>query len=170
MQVFYCVDSKWPIIYIFFYEKQKAISDKIIHKTISINKMYYIILLVGSSLPLTWLQEGSCLIYVICVCLVRLYPLLGCRRAHVLLTWLQEGSCLIYVICVCLVRLYPLLGCRRAHVFFMLYVFVWFVFTPYLVVGGLMSYLWYMCLLFIVVSNTYILYICVTWRVSYKRQ
>ena len=41
------------------------------------------------------LQEGSCLIYVICVCLVRLYP-----------SCLQEGSCLIYVICVCLVRLY----------------------------------------------------------------
>ena len=59
--MFYCVDSKWPIIYIFFYEKQKAISGKIIHKTISINKMYYIILLV-----------------------VRLYPLLGCRMAHVL--------------------------------------------------------------------------------------
>jgi hypothetical protein len=102
------------MIYIFFYEKQKAIRDKIIQKTISINKMYYIILLV--------------------------------------------------------VRLYPLLGCRRAHVLFMLYVFVWFVFTPYLAVGWLMSYLWYMCLLFIVVSNTYILYICVTWRVSYKRQ
>jgi hypothetical protein len=42
--VFYCVDSKWPIISIFFYEKQKVIRDKIIHKTISINKMYYIIL------------------------------------------------------------------------------------------------------------------------------
>ena len=103
------------------------------------------------------LQEGSCLIYVICVCLVRLYLqlfvgglmsylrymcLFGsslspvvCRRAHVLFTlyvfvWfvvtsscLQEGSCLIYVICVCLVCLY-----RQ------------------LFVGGLMSYLRYLCL------------------------
>ena len=103
------------------------------------------------------LFEGSCLIYVICVCLVRLYLLLFvrglmsylrylclfgsslppvvCSRAHVLFTlfvfvWfvftsccLFEGSCLIYVICVCLVRLYLLLF-----------------------VGGLMSYLRYLCL------------------------
>ena len=121
--MFYCVDSKWPIIYIFFYEKQKVIRDKIIHKTISINKMYYIILLV-----------------------VRLYPLLGCRRAHVLFMlyvfvwfvftpYLVVGGLMSY-----------LLGCRRAHVLFMLYVFVWFVFTPYLAVGGLMSFLCYMCL------------------------
>ena len=73
------------------------------------------------------LQEGSCLIYVICVCLyLQLFvgglmsyllylclslPLVVCRRAHVLFTLfvsvftsscLQEGSCLIYVICVCL--------------------------------------------------------------------
>ena len=86
------------------------------------------------------LQEGSCLIYVISVCSVRLYP-------HCL----QEGSCLIYVISVCLVRLYlqlfvgglmsylryqclfgsslPPVVCRRAHVLFTLLVFVWFVFT-----------------------------------------
>ena len=103
------------------------------------------------------LQEGSCLIYVISVCLVRPYPqlfvgglmsylryqcLFGsslppvvCKRAHVLFTLLvfvlfvftssclQEGSCLIYVICVCLVRPYS-----------------------QLFVGGLMSYLRYLCL------------------------
>ena len=38
---------------------------------------------------------GPCLIYVICVCLVRLYKQL-----------FVGGPCLIYVICVCLVRLY----------------------------------------------------------------
>ena len=103
------------------------------------------------------LQEGSCLIYVICVCLVCLYfqlfvgrfmsylryvclfrssllPVV-CRRVHVLFTlfvfvwfvftssYLQEGPCLIYVMCVCLVCLY-----------FQLFV------------GGLMSYLRYVCL------------------------
>jgi hypothetical protein len=86
------------------------------------------------------LQEGSYLIYIICVCLVRL-PL----------QWFVGGSCLIYIICVCLVRLYlqwfvggimsylhywclfgsslPLMGGRRDHVLFTLFVFVWFVFT-----------------------------------------
>ena len=75
------------------------------------------------------LQEGSCLIYFICVCLYLLLfvgghmsyllylclslPPVVCRRAHVLFTLfvgglmsylrcLQEGSCLIYAICVCL--------------------------------------------------------------------
>ena len=103
------------------------------------------------------LWEGSCLIYVIYVCLVRLYlqlfvggimsylrylclfgsslPPVVCGRDHVLFTlfmfvWfvftsscLWEGSCLIYVIYVCLVRLYL-----------------------QLFVGGLMSYLCYLCL------------------------
>ena len=102
-------------------------------------------------------QEGSCLIYIICVCLVRFYlqlfvgglmsylhylclfssslPPVVSRRAHVLFTLfvfvqfaftsscLQEGSCLIYVICVCSVRLYL-----------------------QLLVGGLMTYLHYLCL------------------------
>ena len=110
------------------------------------------------------LQEGSCLIYVICVCLYLpmfvggFIPYLRylclslppgvCRRAHVLFTLfvfvftsrclqrahvlfmlfvfvftsgcLQEGSFLIYVICVCL-------------------------YLP-VFVGGLMSYLRYLCL------------------------
>ena len=149
------------------------------------------------------LQEGSCLIYVICVCLylqlfvgghmsylrylcLSLSPVV-CRRAHVLFTLfvfvfisscLQEGSCLIYVICVCLyVQLFvgghmsylrylclslPPVVCRRAHVLFTLFVFV---FTScclqegtcliyvicvclylQLFVGGHMSYLRYLCL------------------------
>ena len=84
-------------------------------------------------------------------------PPVVCRRAYVLFTlyvfvWfvftsscLQEGLCLIYVICVCVVRLYlqlfvgglmsylrymclfglslPLVVCRRAHVLFTLFVF-----------------------------------------------
>ena len=40
----------------------------------------------------------------------------------------------------------PPVVCRRAHVLFMLFVFVWFVFTFKLFVGGLMSYLCYLCL------------------------
>ena len=91
------------------------------------------------------LYEGSCFIYVICVCLyLQLFvagimsylcylclslPPVVCRRAHVLFmlfvfvfisSCLYEGSCLIYVICV---RLYL-----------------------QLFVGGLMSYLCYLCL------------------------
>jgi hypothetical protein len=90
-------------------------------------------------------------------------PPVICRRADVLFTlfvfvrfvftsrYLYEESCLIYVICVCLVRLYlplfvgglmsylcymclfgsslPPVICRRNHVLFMLFVFVLFVFT-----------------------------------------
>ena len=148
------------------------------------------------------LQEGSCLIYVICVCLyLQLFvgglvsylrylcsslPPVVCRRARVLFTLfvfvftsscLQEGSCLIYVICVCLyLQLFvgglvsylrylcsslPPVVCRRARVLFTLFVFV---FTSsclqegscliyvicvclylQLFVGGLMSYLRYLC-------------------------
>ena len=41
----------------------------------------------------------------------------------------------------------PPVVCRRADVLFMLFVFVWFVFTYLqLFVGGLMSYLCYLCL------------------------
>ena len=82
-------------------------------------------------------------------------PPVVCRRAHVLFTLfmfvftsscLWEGSCLIYVICVCLyLQLFvgglmsylcylclslPPVVCRRAHVLFMLFVFAWFIFTP----------------------------------------
>ena len=155
------------------------------------------------------LQEGSCLIYIICVCLyLQLFvgglisylrylclslPPVVCRRVHVLFTLfvfvftsrcLQEGSFLIYVICVCLylplfvgglmsyLRYFclslPPVVCSRAHVLFTLFVFVWFVFTSsclqegscliyvicvclvclylQLFVGGLMFYLRYLCL------------------------
>jgi hypothetical protein len=46
-------------------------------------------------------------------------PPVVCRRAH----------CLIYVVCVCLVRLYLQLFVGGLIVLFMLFVFVWFVFT-----------------------------------------
>jgi hypothetical protein len=41
----------------------------------------------------------------------------------------------------------PPVVCRRAHVLSMLFVFVWFVYTSSLFVGGLMFYLCYLCLL-----------------------
>ena len=111
------------------------------------------------------LQEGSCLIYVICVCLylqlfvggfmsylcylcLSLSPVV-CRRVHVLFmlfvfvfisSCLQEGSCLIYVICVWSL---PPVVCRRVHVLFMLFVFRLYL---QLFVGGFMSYLCYQCL------------------------
>ena len=40
----------------------------------------------------------------------------------------------------------PPVVCRRTDVLFMLFVFVWFVFTSSCFVGGLMSYLRYLCL------------------------
>ena len=64
------------------------------------------------------LQECSCLVYVICVCLVRLYLQLF---AGVLM------SCLRYL-CLFGSSLPPVV-CRSAHVLFTLFVFVWFVFT-----------------------------------------
>ena len=60
--------------------------------------------LFGLSLPPVVCRRGSCLIYVICVCLVCLY---------------------LFVLRLSL----PPVVCRRAHVLFTLYVFVWFVFT-----------------------------------------
>ena len=103
------------------------------------------------------LQEVSYLIYVICVCLVRLY------------LQLFVGGFMSYLRYLCLFgSSLPLFVCRRSHVLFMLFVFVWFVFTSsclqevsYLIyvicvclvhlylqlfVGGLMSYLRYLCL------------------------
>ena len=103
------------------------------------------------------LQKGSCLIYVICVCLVPLY-----------LQLFVEGR-MSYLRYLCLLgSSLPPVVCRRAHVLFMLFVFVWFVFTSsclqkgscliyvicvcsvrlylQLFVEGLMSYLCYQCL------------------------
>ena len=103
------------------------------------------------------LQEDSCLIYVICVCLVCLYP------------QVFAGGLVSYLRCLCLSgSSLPPGVCRRTHVLFTLFVFVWFVFTSrclqqdscliyvvcvclvclYLQVfaGGLVSYLRYLCL------------------------
>ena len=64
------------------------------------------------------LEEGSCLIYVICVCLVRLY------------LQLFVGGLMSYLRYLCLFgSSLPPVVCRRAHVLFMLFVFVWFFFT-----------------------------------------
>jgi hypothetical protein len=63
-------------------------------------------------------QEGSCLIYIICVCLVRLY-----------LQWLV-GGIMSYLHYLCLLgSSLPPVVCRRDHVLFTLFVFAWFVFT-----------------------------------------
>ena len=104
-----------------------------------------LIMMFGSSLPPVDCRRGSCLIMmfgsylspVVCMrgsCLIMMFgsslPPVGCRR----------GSCIIMMFGSSL----PPVGCRRAHVLFML------------VVGGLMSYLNYLCLfLRIVVYNIY---------------
>ena len=64
------------------------------------------------------LYEGSCLIYVICVCLVRLY------------FQLFVGGLMSYLRYLCLFgsSLLPIV-CRRAHFLFTLFMFVRFVFT-----------------------------------------
>ena len=155
------------------------------------------------------LQQGSCLTYVICVCLVLLYlqlfvvGLMFYLRYLCLLpgslfvfVWffftsscLQQGSCLTYVICVCLVRLYlqlfvvgllsylrylclfgsslPPVVCSRAHVLLTLFVFVWFVFTSScLQQGSCLTYVICVCLvllylqLFVVGLMSYLRYLC----------
>jgi hypothetical protein len=64
------------------------------------------------------LLEGSGLIYVICVCLVRLY------------LQLFVGGLMSYLCYLCLFgSSLPPVVCRRAQVLFMLVVFVRFVFT-----------------------------------------
>ena len=99
---------------------------------------FHYLCLFGSSLPPVVGRRA--LIYIICVCLVRLYLqwfvgglisylhylcLFGCFY----LQWLVGGimSYLHYL------RLFgsssPPVVCRRAHVLFTLFVFVWFVFT-----------------------------------------
>ena len=103
------------------------------------------------------LQKGACLIYVICVCLVRLY----------LQLFVEELMSYLCYLCLFGSSLPPVV-CRRAHVLFTLFVFVRFVFTSsclqegacliyvicvclvclylQLFVEGLMSYLCYQCL------------------------
>ena len=137
--------------------------------------------LFGLSLPSVVCWRASSLIYVICVCLVRLYLQLFVGGLQVLFmlcvfVWfvftsscLLEGfksylcyvclfglslppvvcrraSSLIYVICVCLVRLYLQLFVGGLQVLFMLFVFVWFVFTFSCLLEGFKSYLCYLCL------------------------
>ena len=64
------------------------------------------------------LLEGSCLIYVICVCLVCLY------------LQLFVGGFMSYLRYMCLFgSSLPPVVCRRVHVLFTFYVFVWFIFT-----------------------------------------
>ena len=64
------------------------------------------------------LREGSCLIYVMCVCSVRLYFLLFVGRFMSYLRYLcLFGSSLLPVVC------------RRVRVLFTLFVFVRFIFT-----------------------------------------
>ena len=64
------------------------------------------------------LLEGSCLIYAICVCSVRLY------------LQLFVGGFVSYLRYMCLLgSSLPPVVCRRVHVLFTLYVFVRFVFT-----------------------------------------
>ena len=124
------------------------------------------------------LQQGSCLTYVICVCLVRLYlqlfvvglmsylrylclfgsslPPVVCSRAHVLLT--------LFVFWF--VSLPPVV-CSRAHVLLTLFVFVWFVFTSScLKQGSCLTYVICVCLvllylqLFVVGLMSYLRYLC----------
>ena len=74
--------------------------------------------LFSSSLPPVVSRRDSCLIYIICVCSVRLY------------LQLLVGGLMSYLHYLCLFSssLPPVVS-RRAHVLFTLFVFVWFVFT-----------------------------------------
>ena len=72
--------------------------------------------LFGSSLPPVVCV--SCLIYIICGCLVRLYHQLfvGGLMSYLHYLWLFGSSL-------------PPVVCRRDHVLFTLFVVVWFIFT-----------------------------------------
>ena len=114
--------------------------------------------LFGLSLPSVVCWRASSLIYVICVCLVRLYLQLFVGGLQVLFmlcvfVWFVfTSSCLLegfksYLCYVCLFGLsLPPVVCRRAHVLFTLLVFVWFVFTFSCLLEGFKSYLCYVCL------------------------
>ena len=109
------------------------------------------------------LQEGSCLVYVVFVCLRIVSPVL-CRRDHVLFTlvlfvyiqclqffvgWI---ICLVYVGFVCLRIVSPVL-CRRDHVLFTLVLFV-YVQCLHFFVRGIMSCLRWFCLFTYSVSSS----------------
>ena len=102
------------------------------------------------------LQQGSCLTYVICVCLVRLYLQLFVVGLMSYLHYLcLFGSSL------------PTVVCSRAHVLLTLFVFVWFVFTSScLQQGSCLTYVICVCLvrlylqLFVVGLMSYLRYLC----------
>ena len=124
---------------------------------LEVSYLIYVILFVWFIFTSSCLQEFSYLIYVICVCLVRLY------------LQLFVGGLISYLCYLCLFgSSLPPVVCRWSHILFMLFVFVWFVFTSsclqevscliyvicvclvhlylQLFVGGLISYLCYLCL------------------------
>ena len=75
-------------------------------------------------------QEGSSLVYLLCVCL------------HIF----QEGSSLVYLLCVCLHIVVYNTQCRRAQVLFTFFVFVYIQWCKTHIVGGLKSCLPSLCL------------------------
>ena len=102
------------------------------------------------------LQQGSCLTYVICVCLVLLYLQLFVVGLMSYLRYLcLFGSSL------------PPVVCSRAHVLLTLFVFVWFFFTSScLQQGSCLTYVICVCLvllylqLFVVGLLSYLRYLC----------
>ena len=102
------------------------------------------------------LKQGSCLTYVICVCLVRLYLQLFVVGLMSYLRYLcLFGSSL------------PPVVCSRAHVLLTLFVFVWFFFTSScLQQGSCFTYVICVCSvllylqLFVVVLMSYLRYLC----------
>jgi hypothetical protein len=94
-------------------------------------------------------------------------PPVVCKRAHVALRCLcffayRDAQLFVLSYVFMFVLRWPLLFPHKNDVLFVLY--------PHLFVEGLVSYLYYLCVLRIVVSNTYWLYIWVIWRVSDKRK
>ena len=87
--------------------------------------------LFGSSLPPVVVQEGVCLIYVICVCLVRLYLQLLYRRAYVLFTlfvfvwFVFTSSCCTGGLMSCLRYLYLFVYSGVQHILCSVFVLFW---------------------------------------------
>ena len=157
-----CLQEGSCLIYVMFGSSLLPVVCRRVHVlfTLCLVRLYFQLFVGGfmSYLRYVWfvftsscLQEGSCLIYVICVCLVRLYFQLfvGGFMSYLRYVWfvftsscLQEGSCLIYVMFGS--SLLPVV-CRRVHVLFTLcLVRLYF----QLFVGGFMSYLRYVWFVF----------------------
>ena len=96
------------------------------------------------------LQQGSCLTYVICVCLVLLYLQLFVVGLMFYLRYLcLFGSSL------------PPVVCSRAHVLLTLFVFVWFVFTSScLQQGSCLTYVICVCSVLLYLQLSYLRYLC----------